>query len=311
MTAHYRENLPQLRAATPFLAWTGMETDLIFNCGVDLPGFASFPLLERAETRAIVLDYYRAQIRLAAEFGLGTILESTTWMANLDRAAPLGYGAGQLAEINCDAIALMTEARAAETHAPVVLSANVGPRGDGYGEGDMSAAQAEAYHRPQIAALARTNVDVVSAYTMTNAAEAIGIVRACASLGLPVVVAFTVETDGRLPDGQPLAEAIAATDAATDAAAAYYMVNCAHPEHFDTVLNGSHRLKGLVVNASRCSHAELDEAETLDDGNPEELGAQIGALARAYPEICVVGGCCGTDMRHLRHMARAVTGATE
>ena len=311
MTALHRHDLPQMNPAKPFLVWTGMETDLIFNRGIDVPGFAAFPLLENPETRALILEYYRAQIRLAAEFGTGTILESTTWMANPDRAAPLGYGADGLAAINRDAIALMAEARAAEPLAAVVISANVGPRGDGYDGGSaMPIPQAEAYHRAQIAALADTDVDVISAYTMTSQTEASGIVRACAGFGLPVVVAFTVETDGRLPDGQPLADAIAETDAATGGSAAYFMVNCAHPDHFTDVLGGSHRLKGIVVNASRCSHAELDEAETLDDGNPEELGAQIAALARAFPAISVVGGCCGTDLRHLREMAQAITEAT-
>jgi len=288
-----------------FMAWTGMETDLIFNRGIDLPGFASFPLLEKPATRDMLTNYAREQVALAREHRFGTILESATWMANADRAADLGYSPGDLELVNRDAIALLVEVRGDAKD--VLVSANIGPRNDAYLPGEtMSAAEAAEYHGAQIQSLVGTGVDMISPYTFANAAEAIGVVNEARRADLPCVVALTVETDGRLPSGQAIADSLAQIDAATNASAAYFMINCAHPEHFAESLPDTNRLGGVVVNASRCSHADLDEATELDDGNPTELGQQVGSLMRQVPSMRVFGGCCGTDMRHLEAMAQEI-----
>src|SRR3712207_4511764 len=125
---------------------------------------------------------------------------------------------------------------------------------------------------------------------------------------MPVVISFTPEVDGRLPTGQPLGEAIEEVDTATGGVPAYYMINCAHPTHFDGALDGeawTERLRGLRANASRRSHAELDAAPDLDDGDPIELGAEYAALRRRHPWINVLGGCCGTDHRHIEQICAA------
>ncbi|MEL7299609.1 MAG: homocysteine S-methyltransferase family protein [Pseudomonadota bacterium] len=297
------------------LAHAGIETDLIFNKGVDLPGFASFPLMETAEGRALLETSMAELLDVGARAGTGVILESPTWMANRDRAAGIGYAPADVLRINRDALAMMAGLRdraprvSGKTGGPIILSGNIGPRDDAYAPADqMSAETAEAYHAEQIAALAQTEVDVISAYTLAYPAEAIGIVRAARAVGLPVVISFTVETDGTLPTGQPLGAAIAEVDAATAGQAAYFMINCAHPDHFGDTLEPApwmDRLRGLIVNASRCSHAELDEAEHLDDGDPVELGQQMAALRQRFPHLTVLGGCCGTDMRHMAEIAQA------
>ncbi|MEL6912996.1 MAG: homocysteine S-methyltransferase family protein [Pseudomonadota bacterium] len=294
------------------LAHAGIETDLIFNKGVDLPGFASFPLMETAEGRALLETSMAELLDVGARTGTGVILESPTWMANRDRAAGIGYAPADVLRLNCDALTVMAALRAGAPRmsgGPIILSGNIGPRDDAYAPGDqMSAETAEAYHAEQISALAQTEVDVISAYTLAYPAEAIGIVRAARAVGLPVVISFTVETDGTLPTGQPLGAAIAEVDVATADQAAYFMINCAHLDHFgDTLEPGPwvDRLRGLIVNASRCSHAELDAAEHLDDGDPAELGQQMAALRRRFPHLTVVGGCCGTDMRHMTEIAQA------
>lgn len=203
----------------------------------------------------------------------------------------------------------MASVRSENDHAPTVISANIGPREDAYApEAQMDSDDAERYHSEQISALADTDVDVISGYTLAYPSEAIGIVRAARRFGLPVVISFTVETDGRLPTGDLLEEAITQVDAATDSYAAYFMINCAHPEHFSQSLQDApwmQRIKGIIANASRCSHAELDEAEELDDGNPIELGVQLSEIRRRFPHIQVLGGCCGTDMRHMRQIVTA------
>ena len=203
--------------------------------------------------------------------------------------------------------ALLEELRSAE----VVVSGCVGPRGDAYRvDHAMSAGEAEAYHGPQVETFAGTSVDLVSALTLAYANEAIGIVRAAGRSGLPVVISFTVETDGRLPSGQTLGEAIEQVDAETAGGAAYFMVNCAHPTHFAHVLEPApwlERMRGVRANASKLSHAELDEAEELDAGDPAELASDYVELRSLLPNLNVVGGCCGTDHRHVDAICAAVT----
>ncbi len=302
------EQFPLPETPEIFLTYVGMETDLIFAHGLDLPGFASFPLLETAEGRALLRSYFTDMVALARDSGTGVILESPTWVANRDRGRAIGYSVPRLAALNREAIALMAEVRRGADDVAVVLSANVGPRADAYApSGQMTAAQAEAYHAEQLAAWRGTEADVVSGYTLAYTAEAVGMVRAAKRAGFRVVIAFTVETNGRLPTGMTLADAIAEVDTQTGGYPAYFMVNCAHPDHFGNALAEQPRVLGLVANASRCSHAELDEATTLDAGDPVELGEQLADLRGLHPQLRVLGGCCGTDMRHMMQIAQAVT----
>jgi homocysteine S-methyltransferase len=302
----HRHNLPQLNGDL-FLTYTGMETDLLFTQHVDLPGFATFPLLETEEGRAHLNRYARDLIALGKEHSVGVILESATWVANRDRGAAIGYSPERLIELNKKAIGHLCDVRDKYGDLPTVISANVGPRSDAYAPSEqMNAEKAETYHAEQVAVLAQTDVDIISAYTIAYPAEAIGIVRAARSFGIPVVVAFTVEVDGHLPTGTSLEDAIKAVDNSTEGYASYFMINCAHPDHFaDVLVDGPwmRRVRGIVANASRCSHAELDNAEVLDAGDPIELGGQLASLRQRFPHITVLGGCCGTDMRHMQSIA--------
>lgn len=308
----YRQQLPQLGNQL-FLTDGGMETTLIFHDGVDLPHFASFDLLKDEAGLARVRAYYERYIAIAHSHDVGVVLESPTWRANSDWAAKLGYGKAELAAANRRAIEVMASLRNHhETRAsPMVISGNIGPRGDGYvADHQMSAEQARRYHAEQIAVFADTAADMVSAFTINYVEEAIGVVLAARDAAMPVVISFTVETDGRLPGGQLLGEAINLTDRATAAYPAYYMINCAHPSHFaaqlqaDTAWRG--RIRGLRANASRLSHAQLDACTELDSGNPAELGEQYRQLRRAMPQLAVLGGCCGTDHRHVDAIFAAV-----
>jgi len=307
----YRAQLPQLDGGL-FLTDGGIETSLIFHDGLDLPYFAAFDLLRSVAGTQILTRYFEKYIEIAKSEGVGFILESATWRASSDWGEKLGYSDETLAAANRTAIELLQDLRekheTAETR--MVVSGCVGPRGDGYDPGRiMTPDEAEAYHAKQIRAFYEAGADLVTALTMTNANEAIGVTRAAQATGLPVVLSFTVETDGRLPTGQGLREAIEAVDAATDRGPAYYMINCAHPTHFESTLAGegawSKRIRGIRANASTRSHAELDEAEDLDDGDPVELGAQYGTLRRRFPHITVLGGCCGTDHRHIERICES------
>lgn len=307
----YRHALPQLQDGCRFVTDGGLETTLIFHQGIDLPAFAAFVLLEDDAGRARLRRYFEDYLAIARAAGLGFVLESATWRANPDWAASLGYSAAELAALNRRAIDMLEALREAyETpRQPIVISGCIGPRGDGYvAESIMTPAAAEAYHRPQIETFAASAADLVTAITMTNVPEAIGIARAAAAAGIPSAISFTVETDGRLPSGDSLREAIEAVDAASDRGPAYYMINCAHPEHFAAVLEDApwvRRIRGLRANASVKSHAELNEATTLDIGDIPALGEAHRELSSRLPALSVLGGCCGTDHRHVEAMVRA------
>ena len=309
--AKYRTRLPQLNG-TRILTDGGLETVMIFHEGVELPYFASFDLLRSEEGRARLRAYFDPYIEIARRERVGLLLESTTWRASADWGAKLGLDDAGLAAINRQAIAFLEEVRAAnETpEVPMVISACIGPRGDGYAPGAlMSADEATEYHSVQARIFADTAADLISALTMNNIPEAIGVARAAQAAGMPIAVSFTVETDGRLPSGDTLQDAIETVDAATGAYPAYYMINCAHPTHFADALAGNSRIMGLRANASRCSHAELDEAETLDEGNPAELGRQFAQLLSENRQLSVLGGCCGTDHRHVSEIGAALRAA--
>jgi S-methylmethionine-dependent homocysteine/selenocysteine methylase len=174
----------------------------------------------------------------------------------------------------------------------------------------MSEGEAAAYHLEQIEIFAETAADMVSAITMNYTEEAIGIANSAKRFAIPVAISFTVETDGNLPTGETLRCAIERVDAATRAYPCYYMLNCAHPTHFEHVLPADERwaarIRGIRANASRMSHAELNEAPEVDIGDPVQLGLDYARLKRRMPGLNVMGGCCGTDNRHLEQIAMAV-----
>jgi homocysteine S-methyltransferase len=308
--AKYRQNLPQL-GETIFLTDSGLETTLIFLDGMELPHFASFTLLKTRDGKKRLRDYYELHAGMAVRGGMGFVLETPTWRCNPDWAAKLGYSIAEIDKANRDSVALMVEVRRDfETPtSPMVISGNLGPRGDGYDPGKlMSSDEAMRYHLPQIMSFKAAEADMVAGFTMNNLPEAIGIIRAAKHADMPVAISFTLETDGKLPTGQTLREAIEITDAETGGYTAYYMINCAHPTHFEDELKAgegwTRRIRGLRANASRRSHAELDSAPDLDAGDPEELGRQYRDLRRQYRGITIVGGCCGTDHRHVHEIAR-------
>lgn len=310
--AKYKDALPQL-SGDLFLTDGGLETTLIFLDGQELPHFAAFHLFKTPEGANALRKYFRVYGALARKFSTGLVLETPTWRANPDWADKLGYSADALAEVNRKSVRLLEEIRGEyETNRTrIVISGCLGPRGDGYiPDTAMSVTDAENYHRMQIQTFAETAADLVTAITMNYVDEAVGIARAAMRSNVPVVISFTVETDGNLPTGQALGDAIKQVDDATSGYPAYFMINCAHPSHFDKVMHGDEpwaaRIRGLRANASKMSHAELNEAPVLDAGDPTELGQEYAALRkRQLKYLNVMGGCCGTDDRHVEQIATA------
>lgn len=296
--------LPQLTSPRPFLTDGGLETTLVFVDGIDLADFAAFPLLDTDDGRDTLRRYYEPYLDLAEQHGVGFVIDTPTWRASLDWGARLGFDPTRLAAVNRRAVEFVTALADERPSMQRIVNGVIGPRGDGYVVGaTMSASEAAAYHGLQARAFGEAGAEMISAITMTYAEEAIGIARAAGSVSLPVVISLTVETDGRLPSGQTLADAIAQIDAATTVAPAYYMVNCAHPTHFldrlDPTANWVGRIHGVRANASTASHAELDAATELDRGDIGLLSDNYAELAKVL-DLRVIGGCCGTDHEHVR-----------
>jgi S-methylmethionine-dependent homocysteine/selenocysteine methylase len=311
METSHRTELPQLKGDL-FLTDGGLETTLIFHRGIDLPQFAAFDLLKNEQGIVELRDYFASYLDLAKEHGAGFVLESPTWRASPGWAEEIGYSREELDQLNRRAIALMAELRDryASDVSPIVISGCVGPQDDGYNPQQiLSVEEAEEYHSTQVETFADTQADLVTAMTLTYPDEAIGVTRAAQKAGIPAVISFTLETDGRLPNGQSLGDAIEQTDAQTDRGPVYYMINCAHPTHFESVLEPdapwATRIRSLRANASTKSHAELDEATEVDAGDPDDLGARYARLSEQLPELNVLGGCCGTDNRHVAAVCRA------
>lgn len=307
----YRDNLPQMSEKL-FLTDGGLETTLVFHEGLDLPEFAAFCLLKDESGREMLREYFRTYAKLAKNYGTGFILESATWRANADWGEKLGYSADELAEANRQSIEMLEEIRAEfeDGKTEMVISGCIGPRGDGYVPSNaMTAEEAKSYHSAQIGVFSKMGADLISAITMNYVEEAIGIAEAAKSFNIPAVISFTVETDGNLPTGQTLKDAIEEVDRATGNYPAYYMINCAHPTHFENVLetdaDWTKRIRGIRANSSAKSHEELNESTELDEGNPTELGAQYRTLSNSLPNLKVLGGCCGTDHRHVEEMCKA------
>lgn len=313
MSRNYlRRPLPQ-PGGPVFITDGGLETTLVFHERIELPQFNASTLLRNASGQATLLAYYRRYADLARRHQCGLILETPTWRGSPGWLADLGISPVEFEEINRIGVALINQLRAEyDLVVPQILVGGcVGPRSDGYRPDlGMSVDEAEAYHQAQIAILADAEVDFVSAMTINTMAEALGIVRAAHAHQMPVTVSFTVETDGRLPTGHTLQEAIETVDAATGGPA-YYMINCAHPTHFESeLLRGgawTQRIVALRANASRCSHAELDGATMLDAGDPSDLADRYASLVEVLPHLTVFGGCCGTDHRHVGAVCAAVT----
>lgn len=307
------QQLPQL-AGKICITDGGMETDLVFHHQLDLPYFAAYDLLRHQQGYDTLFDYYKSYAELALKYKLGLILETVTWRANADWGAKIGDSLQDLEKFNLQSVKLIEHIREEyeDEDAPIVISGCLGPRGDGYTPSQtMSVSEAQDYHSTQIATFAKSNADMIAGLTLNYVEEAIGLTLAAQEHGLPVCISFTVETDGKLPTGDTLAQAIHAVDQATNDGPVYYMINCAHPTHFSHLFHTQerwlNRVKGLRGNASCLSHAELNESETLDEGSPTQFGAELGALKSLSPHITVLGGCCGTDYRHIEQVCKNLT----
>jgi S-methylmethionine-dependent homocysteine/selenocysteine methylase len=317
-------DLRKLFESRKFLTCAGTETYLCFQQGFDLPEFCAFAVYDHPdELDRLEKDHLSKVLSAAAETGHGLLIDAMIWRAQPDFLVRLGRdpGHGELVRIHEAAVGRVrhfvdrwrSEHGYDDGSFPVLIVADIGPRGDGYKVEDPSATSDSfrAYHAKQIRAITEVGgIDLVIAYTITGVEESIGIVQACVDAGLPVVISPTVETDGRLPDGSELRTLIEKTDEATNSAPLFYGVNCSHPTHLLPTLEKAseaneewlERFRGFRANASPRSHEELDNSTELDRGNVKELARSLSDMRETY-SLHVVGGCCGTDHEHIAAIA--------
>lgn len=309
---------PQTNSSRPMLTDGGLETVLIFHHGQELPEFAAFPLLRDEDGRKFLRGYNRQYLDIAADLNTDFLLSSATWRSSTDWGTKIGYSESELRAANelsiQELLPLRDEYR--DRIETIEISGNIGPRGDGYvASALMTAAESQSYHATQIQIFADQGADSIAAITLNYVNEAVGVIRACQSAGLPSVISFTVETDGCLPTGESLREAIERTDVETDGVAESFMINCAHPTHFENSFaeggDWIQRIHGIRANASRLSHAELDGCEQLDEGDPADLADRLRRMKETLPRLRIFGGCCGTDHRHIRAIGDAVASSRE
>jgi len=287
-----------------YLTDGGLETTLIYLEGIELTHFAAFELMNHSEGRNVLRRYFESYISLAEKYRMGFILGTPTWRANPDWAYLLGYSLNELDKINRQSVTFLQDIREERKAIDMLVSGCIGPRSDGYVVRNlMTPDEAAEYHMTQMQSFVTAGVDLVSALTLNYVDEAIGIALTARQLNVPLVISFTVEVSGLLPDGEFLSRAIEKVDAATDKYVSYYMINCAHPDHFKDHLRGNgewlRRIGGVRPNASTRSHAELDESTTLDRGDIRRLADECNQIMSFLPELRVIGGCCGTDHHHM------------
>lgn len=296
-----------------YLTAGGTETEILYKWGYELPEFAMFTLLDDEEANECVRNMYRRYFEVAAKNNTGLVIEGHDYRASPDWAGKLGISLENLAEIQHRIINFLTDLKTEFDGkvSDVVITGGIGPRGDAYGTGgNISEAEAEDYHSVQLSTLKDTDADMAVALTFNNIPEAVGIVRAATKIGIPIGISLTLNTESRLSSGPSLREAIEAIDENTDEGAAWYGTNCSHPLEFEPAISEEgawrQRLRLIRPNAAKMEKISLCKLGHLEDGDPIELGAQMGDVASRFPSVDIIGGCCGTDERHLNEIAKNV-----
>lgn len=244
-------------------------------------------------------------------YDLPLLLSTPTWRAGRDRIAAAGLEGSDLNGDNFRFLAELRD-RYGEYAKKVAICGLMSCRGDAYKpEETMTELAAAEFHQWQANALASAGVDLLLAATLPALSEAVGLARSQAITGLPYMISFVVRPDGTLLDGTSLHKAIITIDSTVSPPPLSYMINCTHASIFRSALlhkdNSSplvrERVIGILANTAALSPEELDASPDLVEEAPETFGRAVSSL---YSELNlkVLGGCCGTDNRHIESLAQ-------
>jgi S-methylmethionine-dependent homocysteine/selenocysteine methylase len=307
---------PPRKPGLLYLTEGGVETEIMYKWGHKLPHFAMFTLLDKPEAMADMKSMFARALEVAATQKTGLVLSSLDYRASPDWAALLGISADGLRDVHFRTVAFMKEVAApfVEKIPDLVFSGVIGPRGDAYGKGGgITEEEAEDYHTPQLKNLRDAGADMACALTFNNIPEAVGVARAAKAVGIPLGLYFTLNSKGTLGSGPTLKEAVESVEEITQGAPSYYGLNCSHPlEFMESLEDGDwlKRVRSIRPNAVRMEKVALCKLGHLEDGDPEELGQQMGDIRQKFPQMDILGGCCGTDERHLGEIAKNALAAS-
>lgn len=279
------------------------------------PDIANAGMVYDENGAAILASIYREYIETAKPFDLPIVILTPTWRASgerLERAGFLGK------DVNRDCFEFLARVRDGYgMYAEKILVGGIlSCRGDAYNTADaLDADEAQAYHAYQVGRLASAGVDFLLASTIPASKEAAGMAAVMAECGLPYIISFIIRPSGKLLDGTPLVEAIAEIDVSVSPQPTAYMLNCVHPANARRTIaagpNNSAQLKsrliGLQGNASRMSPEELDGRVELDADPPERWARAMLSLHDDF-DMRILGGCCGTDNRHIARLVELYAG---
>lgn len=271
-------------------------------------------LIYQEKGRATLAAIYRQYLDIGRRYTLPLLLSTPTWRAGRDRIAQAGL-AGR--DVNGDNTRFLAELRNsyAVYAQQVAICGLMSCRGDAYRPAEAMTTQAAGgFHAWQADALAAAGVDLLLAATLPALSEALGLARAQAATGLPYLISFVARPEGTLLDGTPLNVAIASIDSAITPRPLAYLINCTHASIFRSAMrhqsNSSplvrERVIGLLANTAALSPEELDDRHQLVEEVPETFGSSVSALHRELG-MKVLGGCCGTDQRHIECLARGLS----
>jgi homocysteine S-methyltransferase len=310
------KDFPKQTSRHYYMCEGGTETEIMYKHGFDFPHFAVFELLNDPKAVAALTGMYRQYFEVVAKYKMSALVGGLDYRASPDWGALLGYSAEGLADINhrcIDFLRNISKEYTAEID-NILVQGLIGPRGDAYNANhSITENEAQDYHSVQLETLKSTDIDLVSALTFNSIPESIGVARAAADLNIPLCISLSLDSSSKLNTGPTLGEAIETIDAATKSSAAFYMINCVHPLEYAPALKAESwmkRIRGVRPNASVMDKMSLCKIGHLEDGNPIELGQQVGDLIHRYPHMDIYGGCCGTWDAHLDQIAQNVSRAS-
>lgn len=311
------------RSGTPIITDGGIETRIMFETNLSMdPELQVAALVPDPDGAAALRSIYESYIKAAGEFGLPIVIGTPTFRASLNFARRAGHGGEEsVRELNVGAVRLLRQLREDSDHRPIFIAGVIGPSGDAYTPGDaLGAPEAAAYHRLQTEVLAEEGVEFLFAPTFPAVDEALGVAMAMGRSGLPYVVSFVLDTAGRVLDGTPLTAAIERIDNEALPPPLYYSISCVYPDVAARALEDAARdsktlvgrIAELKANGSPLGTDELVRLDHIEATPPEPFAELLWSLHESHPVLRVIGGCCGTDDRHIRALAeRMVSGSTE
>jgi homocysteine S-methyltransferase len=281
------------------------------NSQFDLdPHIVNSAFIYDKDKRAALSGIYRQYLDIGLKYNLPLLLSTPTWRASRERIEKAGY---EKTDVNGDNFRFLDGIRKSYGHYAnkIVICGLLSCRGDAYSQSEaLTSNDAHEFHSWQANRLAETGVDFLLAATLPALSEATGLATALAATGKPYIISFVLRSEGTLLDSTPLKDAISIIDTDVNPTPIAYMANCTHASIFKSAMmhdiNSSatvrKRVEGLLANTAALNPEELDDSEELVEEDPQIFGKSVASL-HGELGLKILGGCCGTDGRHIDNLA--------